>query len=601
MKKNFKKLLILILTVITCFVTVTTTYAETALSTFKATYNKINTPITFPGNFHVIKTTDGKHVFCLQYNKQVPGSNVVYTKGDLITDNGMNYILAQAYNSKTDNDHFIYKSALWLYMIDMGLMEGTYNGVKTYYTNVKNSNTTEAKKILELVANAKKASANDTSAPTIKINTGANTFSLDSNGKYYVSNNITVTSSTGSYEVSLTSAPSGSTIEKNGNTIVIKVPADKVTNLETTIGFKVSNTKDIYTSYKYNPNSSSYQPLAATFKETKTASANASLVLKRTASVSFLKVDAETGKALSGAELKLVNSKGEVIKTWTSTDKAQVVTGLSVGEYTLIETKAPEGYKAIETSVKFTIDSTGKVIDAKGNTVSIIKITNERKTGDVSISKQDITNNKELPGATLVVKDSNGNVIEEWVSTNKPHLIKNLTPGVYTLTETIAPEGYVLSEETITFTVKDDGSVTKVVMYNTPKRGNVSISKQDITNKKELPGATLVVKDYDGNVIEEWVSTDKPHYIENLKPGIYTLTETIAPEGYILSDETITFTVKEDGSITKVVMYNTPSSKEEIPVEPTSSFKTMTSSLIGTLIILLGSYLIFKNSKKKEV
>ena len=132
------------------------------------------------------------------------------------------------------------------------------------------------------------------------------------------------------------------------------------------------------------------------------------------------------------------------------------------------------------------------------------------------------------------------------------------------------------------------------------ENGGASISKQDITNKKELPGATLVVKDYDGNVIEQWVSTNEPHIIKDLKPGIYTLTETIAPEGYILSSETITFTVKEDGSITKVVMYNTPNSKE-VPVENTASFKTITSSLLGTIIIIAGGYIIFKNSKKKEL
>ena len=89
----------------------------------------------------------------------------------------------------------------------------------------------------------------------------------------------------------------------------------------------------------------------------------------------------------------------------------------------------------------------------------------------------------------------------------------------------------------------------------------------DITNKKELPGATLVVKDYEtGKEIKKWVSTNEPTFIE-LEPGIYTLTETIAPDGYILSSETITFTVKDDGTIDTVVMYNTPNAKEVIVEE----------------------------------
>ena len=101
--------------------------------------------------------------------------------------------------------------------------------------------------------------------------------------------------------------------------------------------------------------------------------------------------------------------------------------------------------------------------------------------------------------------------------------------------------------------------------------------------------------------------------IENLKAGIYTLTETIAPNGYILSTETITFTIKEDGSVTKVVMYNSPNNKDtnptpsgngdmgsEVPVESTGSYKTLTSTLFGTFIILAGGVILFKTSKKKD-
>ena len=187
-----------------------------------------------------------------------------------------------------------------------------------------------------------------------------------------------------------------------------------------------------------------------------------------------------------------------------------------------------------------------------------IKFNYEIKLIDVTFSKQDITSKEELPGATLVVKNASGNVIEKWISTDKAHIIK-LTPGKYTLTETIAPEGYILSTETINFEVKEDGSVTKVVMYNKLKDLTViKISKQDITNKKELPGATLVVKDASGKVIDSWVSTNEPHLMEKLPAGKYTLTETIAPEGYILSTETIEFEVKNDGSIKNVVMYNAP-------------------------------------------
>lgn len=221
----------------------------------------------------------------------------------------------------------------------------------------------------------------------------------------------------------------------------------------------------------------------------------------------------------------------------------------------------------------------------------------------VIISKLDITNDEELPGATLVIKDSDGKVVDTWVSEEKPHEIEGLEPGKkYTLTETIAPEGYVLSEESIEFTVNEDGSVTTVVMHNSPEEPTkVIISKQDISTSKELPGAHLVVKDKDGNVIDEWVSEEKPHEIEGLEPGkTYYLTETIAPDGYVLSEESIEFTVNEDGSVTTVVMYNAPTEViKEVP--KTSSFKTIAYSLIGIIVIGLGSLVIIKNVKENEI
>lgn len=222
-------------------------------------------------------------------------------------------------------------------------------------------------------------------------------------------------------------------------------------------------------------------------------------------------------------------------------------------------------------------------------------------TTEVQISKIDATTGKELPGATLTVKNEKGGVVETWVSTNEPHIIKGLTPGKYTLTEEIAPNGYILSTETIEFEVKADGTVTKVVMKNKPeeKPSSISISKKDITNGKELAGAHLEVKDENGNVIEAWVSEDTPHIIEGLAPGKYTLIETIAPEGYELSTEKVEFTVKEDGTVDgDIIMYNKP--EEIIEVPNTASFKTITSSLIGIIVIGLGSMMIYKNYKKNE-
>ena len=223
---------------------------------------------------------------------------------------------------------------------------------------------------------------------------------------------------------------------------------------------------------------------------------------------------------------------------------------------------------------------------------------NIEKISKVVISKQDATTGEELPGAKLTVKDEKGNVVDSWTSTEESHVIEGLKPGKYTLTEVLAPEGYNLSTETVTFVVKEDGTVDgKVVMYNSPKK-SVLISKKDFTTGEELPGAKLELRNEKGELIEAWVSTNEPHVIEGLEPGKYTLTEVLAPEGYELSKEAITFTVNEDGTVDgDVIMYNKP---ETVEVPSTGTFKTITTSLIGLLIIGLGSALIYRNYKKNN-
>ena len=197
-------------------------------------------------------------------------------------------------------------------------------------------------------------------------------------------------------------------------------------------------------------------------------------------------------------------------------------------------------------------------VDVKTSSKSIDgSITTEKKITKLKISKQDITSKEELVGAHLVLKDESGNVIDEWDSEKTAHYIEGLAAGNYTLTETIAPTGYKLSEETISFTLEANNKVTEVVMYNAHiSKFMVKISKQDITTKAELAGATLVLKDSKGNEIDRWVSGKEPHTLE-LEAGEYVLTEIQAPTGYDLSYEVIKFTVGDDNVVeTSVVMYN---------------------------------------------
>lgn len=179
------------------------------------------------------------------------------------------------------------------------------------------------------------------------------------------------------------------------------------------------------------------------------------------------------------------------------------------------------------------------------------------------ICKADITTHEEVVGAALQITDRDGKTIEEWISTEEPHLIegKLVVGETYILTETLAPtaQGYVPTTS-IEFIVQDDGKVQTVFMQDDYTKLNVS--KTDIATGEELPGASLQIVDEDGEVVAEWVSTDEPHCIERIPVGKYTLTETSAPEGYLVA-ESIPFEVAATGEVQRVEMKD-----ERIPTPP---------------------------------
>lgn len=162
-----------------------------------------------------------------------------------------------------------------------------------------------------------------------------------------------------------------------------------------------------------------------------------------------------------------------------SKDGKLTVSDLPMGVYELQEIATLDGLVLDGTKheVKFEqSDLTTKVYTVTQNLIN--------KPTEIEISKQDITTNKELPGAHLRLEDiTTGNtmLIEEWVSHLKPHIIKGLIVGHrYRLTETMAPAGYKIAQS-IEFTVENKESVQKIIMYDEllpqPKTGD-SINKE---------------------------------------------------------------------------------------------------------------------------
>ena len=326
------------------------------------------------------------------------------------------------------------------------------------------------------------------------------------------------------------------------------------------------------------------------------------------ARVGVYKIDRETGKYLAGAVFNLytaddiydadgslVFEAGELVATSPETNADGTTyfdcdipirgeqygnsthkdASTNSGKYIVKEIRAPLGYYVNEEpmEVTFTYD---------GQAVQVLESTCTDKPTEMWVSKRDLTNDEELPGATLTIQDMDGNIVESWVSTDTPHHVMGLHLGdAYTLTETRPADGYALADD-ITFRllqkVDEDGNNLQEaeVYYLTTKNflfwtwddwkllddatvimkddiTKVQISKVDIATGKELPGAELTITDKDGKEIDRWVSYDKPHYIEKLPAGEYTLTEITAPDGYDIA-ERIHFTVLPTGEVQTVVM-----------------------------------------------
>ena len=261
----------------------------------------------------------------------------------------------------------------------------------------------------------------------------------------------------------------------------------------------------------------------------------------------------------AGAKLAESSPTNESGFTWFDVDipiraKTYPDSGNS-GRYRIVEIKAPAGYLLDSTPMEVTFTYEGQQIAWQ-----VVDATNTNLRTSVDISKQDITNGKELPGAKLETRDADGNLVEGWTSTKTPHTVRGLElEKEYTLTEKRAPDGYAEAESivfklvqegneqsNIVYVKSDDDWVklddTTVVMQDAPV---LDIDKTDIAGNL-LPGATLTIRDADSEVIDTWVTDYKTHRVPisddffklsgEAKEYIYTLTEDAAPAGFEIAN-----------------------------------------------------------------
>lgn len=302
----------------------------------------------------------------------------------------------------------------------------------------------------------------------------------------------------------------------------------------------------------------------------------------------IVKRDAQTGNAVprAGFTFQLLNGDREpisqtswhpahtVMNTFT-TDETGTVTlpeSLNPGTYYIRETSAKEPYLVGE-DLEITIPA-----DMNLTPVAVASFYDDAATGSIEIVKNDAVGGRALAGAVFDIRAA-GDIVRpdgsiaaldgETVATITTderglacanHLSLGCGTATYEVIEVQAPEGYLLDQIVHTVELSYAGQETSVIDAHLDVSNDytkIDISKVDLTGKQEVDGARLSLHGADGTEIDAWTSSDKPHRIEHLLPGTYTLREVMPPRTYDLAED-MTFEIKATGEVQTVAMKDAP-------------------------------------------
>ena len=281
--------------------------------------------------------------------------------------------------------------------------------------------------------------------------------------------------------------------------------------------------------------------------------------------IKIVKTDSETAEPVEGAVYEIYadgdiktgdntirNTSGELIDTVTTDDTGTALSQeLYLGNYTVKEKETPDGYKLDTEEHKVSVEYADAVTPVVIATLEV-----EDEPNNIFIQKIDSETEKTLPGAVLQLIDADGNIIEEWTTTDEEsHKISYISkPGTYILHEEKAPDGYLKADD---IEINYEGGIieTPFVMKDVPIQAE--IEKIDAKTEKSLPGATLQLIDADKKVVDEWTTDGKPHPLYAIAKGTYTLHEKEVPDGYVCAED-MKIEIKETADTQKFVMKDDP-------------------------------------------
>ena len=245
--------------------------------------------------------------------------------------------------------------------------------------------------------------------------------------------------------------------------------------------------------------------------------------------IHLVKLDSTTLEPQANARFRIEHVGGTFSKEYVTDENGEIdLTALEPGAYKVTELEAPDGYL---------IDDATRVIQINGNENAQFVFTNTRMPS-FRLVKLDSFNSEGLPGATFrIAKIEDGtHYLDRITDTNGEINISDLEPGVYSIIEMDAPEGYV--KDLREYHVELFPGQTSELVVSNDRMPNLEILKTDAITGKPVAGVTFTVKRVDSSTLTTVTSDENGRcFLEKLMPGVYEIWEQSVPDGYLLNEE----------------------------------------------------------------
>ncbi len=311
---------------------------------------------------------------------------------------------------------------------------------------------------------------------------------------------------------------------------------------------------------------------------------------KITSTLKITKDDEDSNK-LAGVKFGIYDLEDNLIEEKITDENGYLEIKLEYGKYYFKEIASLDQYVLSDEKIYFDVVEDGAIIEKT--------MTNKFKVGTLEFTKTDLVNGDVIPNTLIeVYTDKDELVFSGKTDENGKVIIEELRYGKYYIIEKEAATGFVITDEKVFFEILENGKVVKAEMKNRPVYGTLEFTKTDLSTSEPLPNTLIeIYTENDELVFSGKTDENGQIIIEELRYGKYYILEKEAPEGYILTEEKMTFEILEDGEIVKANMVN-EKVIVEVPITGMNDYFVL--EIISGLLVLSGIGVIIYAKKKRK-